>query len=545
MTLLSVRNLTVALPKGADRPYAIQDVSFDLNMGEILCIVGESGSGKSMSANAIMQLLAEGLSVESGQILFEGNDLVSFSENQMRAVRGRNIAMVFQEPLTALNPLMPIGRQIEEVFEAHGVFTPSQRKARVVELLTEVGLPDPAMVTRAYPFQLSGGQRQRVVIAMALALEPAVLIADEPTTALDVTTQAQILRLLDDLRRRRGMGVVFITHDLGVVSDIADRIIVMRRGQVVETGPKEAVLLNPQNAYTRTLLDAIPQISDTPTSHQFDDRADALRVEGLCKQFRSGGWFSRKSRIVKAIDNVSFELKRGETVGIVGESGSGKSTLGRAIVRLLTVDEGRVMLNGQDMAHLVGEALRRDRRRVQMIFQDPYSSLMPRQRIGKTLMEAQIAHGTPIAVARKKAEGLLERVRIGASAMDRFPHEFSGGQRQRIGIARALALDPEVIVADEAVSALDVSVQAEVLDLLEELKREMNLSMIFITHDLRVAGKICDRIIVMQKGQIVEEGNSTDVLRRPQSDYARSLLAALPGQELEKARALHRHSENR
>jgi peptide/nickel transport system ATP-binding protein len=537
MSLLSVTDLTIALPKGADRPHAVKGINFDLNHGEMLCIVGESGSGKSMSANAIMGLLAEGLSVASGSITFDGQDLTKLSEAQMRQLRGRRLGMIFQEPLTALNPLMPVGRQIEEVFEAHNMLTPATRRDRVIELLTEVGLPDPAASARAYPFQMSGGQRQRVVIAMALALEPAILIADEPTTALDVTTQAQILRLLDDLRRKHDMGVVFITHDLGVVADIADRVLVMQHGVIVEEGAAADVLLRPQHSYTQGLLDAIPRLKDATESTMTYD-APLLQVKGLHKQFRTGGgWLGGKARVVTALDDISFDLHTGETIGIVGESGSGKSTLGRAIVRLQEVDRGQVLLNGLDMSALKGEELRRDRKRVQMIFQDPYSSLPPRQSVGKTLTEGQVAHGTPVGKARERAIALLERVGLDAGAMSRFPHEFSGGQRQRIGIARALVLDPELIVADEAVSALDVSVQAQVLDLLEGLKRDLNLSMLFITHDLRVAGQICDRLIVMQKGRIVETGDAAQILNNPTSDYARGLLAALPGRDFETARA--------
>ena len=537
MSLLSVTDLTIALPKGADRPFAVEGVDFDLMPGQMLCIVGESGSGKSMSANAVMGLLAEGLSVQKGRIMFEGRDLTALSDDQMRTLRGRRIGMIFQEPLSALNPLMPVGLQIEEVFQAHGALSPAQRRARVLELLAEVGLPDPASMARAYPFQLSGGQRQRVVIAIALALEPAILIADEPTTALDVTTQAQILALLDDLRRRHDMGVIFITHDLSVVADIADRVLVMEKGRIVEEGPADQVLLHPRHPYTRALLDAIPRIADASETAPLPAQP-ILRVEGLCKRFRSGGgWFGGKPREVTALDEVSFDLKCGETIGIVGESGSGKSTLGRAIVRLQSLDRGRIMLSGRDMSALSGEALRRDRRRVQMIFQDPYSSLPPRQRIGKTLTEGQMAHGTSAAEARARAEAMLERVGLQPGSMARFPHEFSGGQRQRIGIARALVLEPELIVADEAVSALDVSVQAQVLDLLQDLKRDLTLSMLFITHDLRVAGQICDRLIVMQKGRIIEMGETGQILREPVSDYARNLLAALPGRDFEAARA--------
>jgi peptide/nickel transport system ATP-binding protein len=512
-----------------------------LDKGEILCIVGESGSGKSMSANALMGLLPEGVTPAGGSITFEGRNLLELSEDEMLALRGKDISMIFQEPLSALNPLMRIGDQIAEVFEAHDLLTPSERRKRALELLHEVGLPDPETTIRAYPFQLSGGQRQRVVIAMALALEPKILIADEPTTALDVTTQAQILDLIEELRRNHGMAVLFITHDFGVVADIADRVIVMQHGEVVEAGRAENVLLNPTHSYTRALLDAIPGLSFRETSQVGD--TPILSVRDLCMTFttRSSGFF-RKPRVVRAVQNASFDLHKGETIGIVGESGSGKSTLGRCLVRLLKPEQGVVEIGGQDISKLSGDALRRHRRRIQMVFQDPYSSLNPRSRIGTILTEGLIAYGTDKATAREKAQELLTLVGLDPSAIDRFPHEFSGGQRQRVGIARALALDPEVIIADEAVSALDVSIQAQVLDLLADLRDRLNLSMIFITHDLRVAAQVCDRIIVMQRGEMVEFGPSSQVLGAPQTAYTQSLLDAIPGKAYEQALAEQREA---
>ena len=535
MSLLQIRDLAIALPVGADRMYAAEDISFDLAPGEILCIVGESGSGKSMSANAVMGLLPQGVEPAGGTITFDGREILDLPEKDMLELRGSRISMIFQEPLSALNPLMRVGAQIAEVFEAHGALSGSERRARALELLGEVGIPDPESAIHAYPFQLSGGQRQRVMIAMALALEPDILIADEPTTALDVTTQAQILKLIEDLRQSRGMAVIFITHDFGVVADIADRVIVMQTGKIVEAGTADEVLLKPQHPYTRALIDAIPRLTRRAEAAE-QTREPILTVEGLNKTFSTGsGTLFGKRRVVKAVQDVSFQLYAGETIGIVGESGSGKSTVGRCLVRLLDPDEGRVMVDGADIAHMSGGELRDQRRKLQMIFQDPYSSLNPRARVSRILTEGLMAYGTPKAEAMTRASELLELVGLDASAMNRFPHEFSGGQRQRIGIARALALEPRIIIADEAVSALDVSIQAQVLDLLADLKSRLDLSMLFITHDLRVAARICDRIIVMQKGRIVEAGPVGKVLHNPDTEYTQSLLDAIPGQEYERA----------
>ncbi|MBM2324010.1 MULTISPECIES: ABC transporter ATP-binding protein [Marivita] len=539
MSLLAIDNLSIALPKGADRELAVKDVSFTLDKGEVLCIVGESGSGKSMSANALMGLLPEGVTPSAGSIHFENRDLLTLSDDEMMSLRGKDISMIFQEPLSALNPLMRVGDQIAEVFEAHDLLTPTERRKRALELLHEVGLPDPDTTIRAYPFQLSGGQRQRVVIAMALALEPKILIADEPTTALDVTTQAQILDLIEDLRMRHGMAVLFITHDFGVVADIADRVIVMQHGEVVEAGEAETVLLNPTHAYTRALLDAIPGLSFRETMQPANTPILSVRDLSMTFTSRTGGFF-RKPRVVKAVQDASFDLYKGETIGIVGESGSGKSTLGRCLVRLLNPEKGVVEIGGKDISKINGSALRQHRRRIQMVFQDPYSSLNPRSRIGTILTEGLIAYGTDKITAREKAQELLTLVGLDPSAMKRFPHEFSGGQRQRVGIARALALEPEVVIADEAVSALDVSIQAQVLDLLADLRDRLNLSMIFITHDLRVAAQVCDRIIVMQQGKMVEFGPSSQVLGSPQTEYTKSLLDAIPGKAHEQALAAQR-----
>ncbi|WP_218313793.1 ABC transporter ATP-binding protein [Halomonas sp. 18071143] len=528
--VLQIEGLSVALPKGADRPLAVENVSYSVNRGEIMCVVGESGSGKSMAANTVMGLLPKGVRPVQGSVTFEGQNLLALSEKQHRTLRGLKIGMIFQEPMTALNPLMRVGAQIAEVFEAHGQLSPRQRQARALELLVEVGIPQPEKAISAYPFELSGGQRQRVMIAMALALEPVLLIADEPTTALDVTTQAQILALIRDLQQRRGMAVMFITHDFGVVAEIANRVCVMRHGRIVEIGNARDVLENPQDAYTQALIAAIPS-NALPPHRAPATSAPLLEIKGLNKVFRSrGGWF-KATREVRALDDVSLTLAKGETVGIVGESGSGKSTLGRCVVRLEHPDNGELLLDGVNFSQLNGSALRRERHRVQMIFQDPYASLNPRTRVGMAIAQGPMANGTPKADALRQAGELLELVGLGASAVTRFPHEFSGGQRQRIGIARALALNPELIVADEAVSALDVSIQAQVLELLESLKQRLSLSLLFITHDLRVAAQICDRIVVMQHGRIVEQGSAEQIFMAPQAAYTRSLLDAIPGRE--------------
>ncbi|MBB3609737.1 ABC transporter ATP-binding protein [Rhizobium sp. BK602] len=529
--VVDIDRLSIALPAGSDRAYAVDRVSFRLHPGEALCVVGESGSGKSMSANALMGLLPEAVSIAQGRILLEDVDLLQLAPEQLYDIRGRRVAMIFQEPMSALNPLMKVSAQIEEVFEAHGLLTPRERKAKALDLLTEVGLPDPARAAASYPFQLSGGQRQRVMIAMALALEPQVLIADEPTTALDVTTQAQILKLIRRLQSERNMAVMFITHDFGVVAEIADYVSVMQFGRIVEQGAAEDVLYSPQHPYTRKLIAAIPQPGGgLPKQTQ---RETVLSVENLTKTYRMGGGLFSKPKSVDAVNGVSFSLGRGETLGIVGESGSGKSSVGRCLVRLQDPDGGRVLLGGQDMAHLKGEELRAMRRRIQMIFQDPFSSLNPRERVGRIIADGPIAYGEDERKALSRAAELMEMVGLDPKAASRYPHEFSGGQRQRIGIARALALEPDIIVADEAVSALDVSIQAQVLELLGRLKKELDLSLVFITHDLRVAAQICDRVMVMQKGHVVELGAGAEIFNTPKHAYTRSLIDAIPGRDRE------------
>jgi len=527
--VVSIKNLKLALPPGADRRYAVDDVSLDLTPGKILCVVGESGSGKSMCAHALMGLLPDTIGREAGEIVYDGHNLLALDETGWLALRGRHIAMVFQEPMTALNPLMRIGEQIAEMFEAHNLLTPKERTQKALQLLREVGLPDPERSMRAYPHQLSGGQRQRAMIAMALALEPAVLVADEPTTALDVTTQAQILKLIRDLQRSRNMAVMFITHDFGVVADIADRVIVLQHGKVVEQGAADDVLLRPQHSYTRALLAAVPSMQP-PQRAPLAGRAKAVEVVGLDKSYVSGGGWFQPERRVRAANEVNFDILKGETLGLVGESGSGKSSVARLVMRLIEPDQGTVRLGDIDFTRIGGKELRKARSRIQMIFQDPFASLNPRRKVGNIIADGPIAHGTDAATAHKRAGELLGLVGLNASALERYPHEFSGGQRQRIGIARALALEPEIIVADEAVSALDVSVQAQVLNLLEDLKKRLGLSMLFITHDLRVAAQICDRIAVMQRGAIVELKPTAALFSAPEHAYTRELLAAVPGQ---------------
>lgn len=531
--ILMVQDLDVSLPTGADRPLAVEAINFELYSKEILCIVGESGSGKSMSSNAIMGLLPPHVQVSKGSIKLEGTELLALSSTQMQSIRGSRIGMIFQEPMTALNPVMKVGEQLEEVFIAHGSYSRSQRRERIIEMLKDVGLPDPEIIGESYPFALSGGQRQRVMIAMALALEPAVLIADEPTTALDVTTQAQILKLIKDLQDEHGMGVIFITHDFGVVAEIADRVIVMQDGKMVEQGLAEQVLHSPQHPYTQQLIAAVPKLNAKQQNQQ--QLEAVISVRNLCKTYKSQASFWRKAgRTVYASRNVSFDIHKGETLGLVGESGSGKSTVGRSIVRLHDSDSGEIIFNGCNILSLTNKQMFPIRSNIQMIFQDPYASLNPRRRIGDILAEGPIIHGSSKKAAWKKAAALLDRVGLDFSVLKRYPHEFSGGQRQRIGIARSLAMDPKLLIADEAVSALDVSVQAQVLELLDEIKKEMELAMLFVTHDLRIAARICDKVAVMKQGEIVEAGITSAVFGNPKHEYTCQLLAAIPGKHWDK-----------
>ena len=525
--VLEIQNLSICLPKGADRPLAVESATLSVMPGQTLCVVGESGSGKSMIANSVMGLLPQPhVRPVAGKILFEGIDLLTLTEPQMRELRGRRIGMVFQEPMTALNPVMRIGEQIGEVFDAHVSVPAAEKRKRILAALADVGLPDPELTIDSYPFRLSGGQRQRVIIACALVLEPLLLICDEPTTALDVTTQAQILRLVRELQQRRGTAVLFITHDFGVVSEIADHVVVMQTGKVVESGPARDVLDAPKHPYTRKLIDAIPTGTAervTPT----DGAPFVLQVQELCKTYVSGNGLFKKGRSVQAAKDISFDLRRGETLGLVGESGSGKSSVGRCLVGLAPFDTGRILFKGRNLAQN-GNFRKAAAGRIQMVFQDPYASLNPRHRIGAAIAGGPIAPGVSKAEAMARTTELLKLVGLGADAAMRYPHEFSGGQRQRIGIARALAMQPELLVADEPVSALDVSVQAQVLDLFAQVREQFKLAMVFITHDLRVAGQMCDHIAVMQRGVVVEYGETHKVLGDPQHPYTQKLIDAVP-----------------
>ncbi len=527
--VVAIRDLTLRLPPGADRPYALQSLNLDINPNENVCVVGESGSGKSLTAQALMGLLPKAITVDSGTAIFDGIDLLKADVATLRAIRGAKISMIFQEPMTALNPSMRIGDQIAEVFEAHGLLTPEERRARVLALAEEVRLPDPARIIEAYPHQLSGGQRQRAMIAMALALEPQLIIADEPTTALDVTTQVQVLKLIREIQHRRGTAVMFITHDFGVVADIADRVLVLQRGVVGEQGSASDVLSNPLHEYTKALLAAVPH--GVPASGESDEAEPevALAVANLSKTYRSRAGIMGKIREVVAVNDVSFSIARGETLGLVGESGSGKSSIARLVTRINEPDAGSILLDGQDFSTMRGEELRRGRSQIQMVFQDPFASLNPRRKVGFSIADGPMSRGVGRKDALAEARELLALVGLSREAADRLPHEFSGGQRQRIGIARALALDPHVLIADEAVSALDVTVQAQVLKLLTSLKDKLHLAMLFITHDLQVAAQVCDRLAVMRQGKIIEIGPTAELFANPQHDYTRTLLAAIPG----------------
>ena len=528
--LLEIQDLVLALPDSADRANAVDGISLTINANEILCLVGESGSGKSMTAHAILGLLPPKIRATGGAIRFGGEDVLSLPERRMRALRGGEIAMIFQEPMTALNPLAQVGRQVAETIRTHQPKLSARAvEARVLELFEQVGLPDPVSLARAYPFQLSGGQRQRVMIAIALSNNPRLLIADEPTTALDVTTQRQILDLIKSLQAERGMGVLFITHDIGVVADIADRVAVLRHGRIVEQGAAQQVLHAPREDYTRVLLDAVPGRGSTAATASGAE--PLLDIRGLQKTFSTGNGLFRPKRRVEAARAINLSIAKGDTLAVVGESGSGKSTLARMVLRLIEPDAGEILFDGADVRGMKREDLRQFRRKAQIVFQDPYASLDPRLKIGESIIRGPMAFGASRREAQAAAEKWLDRVGLGAGSIDRFPHEFSGGQRQRIGSARALALDPVFLLADEAGSALDVSVQAQVLELLSELKAEMGLTMLFITHDLRVAREIADQIVVMQSGVIVEQATARTLFTAPSSDYTRRLLDAVPGRD--------------
>ncbi|RJF69512.1 ABC transporter ATP-binding protein [Rhodopseudomonas palustris] len=526
--VLAVKGLTVPLPPGADRPFAVEDVSFEILPGEIVCVVGESGSGKSVSSFSIMGLLDPALRPSHGEIRFGDRDLLRLPDKELRALRGLAMSMIFQEPKTALSPTMTVGRQIEEPLRIHLRMTAAQRRARMRELLRLVNLPEPDKLARRYPHQLSGGQRQRVMIAMALALEPALLIADEPTTALDVTTQAQILAEIKQIQRRTNTAVLFVTHDFGVVADIADRVVVMQKGRIVEQGPVAAVLTAPTHDYTRSLMAAIPGVHNRTERAAPEQAPVILQLDGLSKTYPPSG-FAFRQTAHRALDNVNLVVRRGETLAVVGESGSGKSTMARCVSGLIPATAGSIEIDGRPIDAIgAGERARL----LQFVFQDPNRSLDPRWTVGKSLSEGLRNLGVPRKQALDRASELMAKVGLGAAAVDRYPHEFSGGQRQRLCIARAISMEPRLLIADEAVSALDVSVQAQILKLLATLQKELQLSMIFVTHDLRVAVQISDRIAVMHQGQVVEIGPALEIFRNPQHAYSRRLFEALPGRGL-------------
>ena len=526
MSLLEISGLRIAL-NGDDDKQVVKGLDLNIEPGQTMCLVGESGSGKSLSALATMGLLPSVLSPIAGSITLKGESLLDASPARMRALRATSMSMIFQEPMTALNPVARVGWQIEEVLEFHSDLSKSARRRRVMEMMEAVHLPDIAKMYSSFPHQLSGGERQRIMIAMALIMRPQLLIADEPTTALDVTTQAQILSLIRELREDQGAAVLFITHDMGVVSEIADDVTVLKLGEVMEMQSVDNLLRHPKTDYTRDLLRSVP--SQIPRIARVEQSDKIVLATGdLCKTYGGAGLFT-KSREVRAAQDVSISLMKGRTLGIVGESGSGKSTIARCIIRLIDPTSGSIMVGGKDIATLSQKELKPLRKKIQIVFQDPMRSLNPRIEVGQSIIEGPLNFGVPRAEAIKRARELLELVGLPASAVDRFPHQFSGGQRQRIAIARALAMDPDVLVADEVVSALDVSVQAQVLDLLAELQERLGLGILFITHDLGVAAQICDEVMVMQYGRVVEYGPAAQVLGAPKQEYTKELIAAAPG----------------
>jgi peptide/nickel transport system ATP-binding protein len=537
--ILQVENLTIDLPLSADRRHAVSNISFDVRQGEIVCLLGESGSGKSVIAQAIMGLLPQTLSISSGQIMLLNESIITARKERLRHLRGEKMAMVFQEPMTALNPIMTCGDQVDEQLKQHTSLSAHERRKRVLDIFDRVKLPEPGRIYGSYPHQLSGGQRQRIVIAIALILKPALLICDEPTTALDVTTQAEILSLIADLQEQNQTAVLFITHDLGVVAEIADRVIVLRLGELVEQGARLEVLQAPKEPYTQMLLSSVPSL--TPRQRPSVAGAEALiKTEHLVKTYSTGSWPFR-TRNVFAAKNISLQVLPQETVGIVGESGSGKSTVARCLARLIEASSGDITVEGQSISALSGKALYPFRRCVQIVFQDPYRSLNPRCTVGDSIIEGPLNFGVPRAEALAQAHELMRLVRLSPDALTRFPNEFSGGQRQRISIARALACNPKLLIADEAVSALDVSVQAQILELLDEIQQRLKIGILFITHDLRVASQICDRVLVMQHGEIVEQGPVQSVFLNPQHAYTKALLAAAPGRGFQFGHSLVMH----
>ena len=525
MALLEVKDLAVSFVTRNGVNKAVDGISFTVESGKITAIIGESGSGKSVACYSMLGLVPMPPGrIDGGSANFEGRDLLQLPERELRRIRGRDIALIFQDPMTCLNPFMRIGEQMIEPLVYHGGADKATAMARAVELLGEVGIRDPESTINNYPHEFSGGMRQRVMIAMALINEPKLLIADEPTTALDVTIQAQILKLIAELQQKRDIGVIFISHDLAVVADIADEIAVMQNGRIVERGNHREIFEEASHPYTQKLLAAIP--SGGKENAQAHDEA-LIRVKNLKT------WFDAEGEVVKAVDDVTFDIRRGEILGLVGESGSGKSTIGRSILRLVPVTGGSVEFDGVDVTALEGRALKDMRRRMQMIFQDPFASLNPRMTVFDTLAEPLLLHGIENRKTVSQAVlKLMDDVGLVRSAVRKYPHEFSGGQRQRIAIGRALATRPEFVVADEPVSALDVTIQAQILDLMEELGREYGLTMLFVSHDLAVVKHLADRIIVLYQGKIVEEGTGEALFDAPQQPYTQQLLGSIPGRSL-------------
>ncbi|MBZ7923859.1 ABC transporter ATP-binding protein [Ensifer adhaerens] len=524
--ILSVRDLSVAFHQGGNTSVAVDHISFEIKRGETVALVGESGSGKSVSANSILKLLPyPSASHPSGEILFNGKDLLKASDAELRNARGNDITMIFQEPMTSLNPLHSIERQIGEILELHQGLEGAARRARILELLNQVGIREPEKRLSAYPHELSGGQRQRVMIAMALANRPELLIADEPTTALDVTVQAQILELLKKLKDEHGMSMLFITHDLGIVRKIADRVCVMTKGKIVETGPTAEIFANPQHAYTRHLLASEPKGNPPPSdaSKPIVMEASEMKVWFPIK----AGFMRKVVDHVKAVDGIDLKLRAGQTLGVVGESGSGKTTLGLALTRLIS-SKGRIAFVGKDIDRYSFNEMRPLRNRMQIVFQDPYGSLSPRMSVADIIAEGLKIHERSLSENERDARvaAALEEVGLDPTTRWRYPHEFSGGQRQRIAIARAMVLKPQFVMLDEPTSALDMSVQAQVVDLLRDLQSKHDLAYLFISHDLKVVRALANEMIVMRMGKVVEQGSAERIFNAPSQDYTKALMAA-------------------
>jgi microcin C transport system ATP-binding protein len=523
--LIEIKDFSVAFRQGNRETLAADRISFHINKGETVAVVGESGSGKSVTGLSVLRLLPSSAHHPSGEILFKGRDLLKLSEAEMRDVRGDDITMVFQEPMTSLNPLHTIGQQIAEMLEVHRGLHGAEAKKRVIELLSEVGIPSPEERLGSYPHQLSGGQRQRVMIALALANEPDLFIADEPTTALDVTVQAQILKLLKELQGRLGMAMLFITHDLNIVRKIADRVCVMKQGKIVEQGGVDEIFRNPQHPYTKALIAAEPRVQPAPPQPDAPTMiaADDLKVWYPIKR----GLFKKTIGHIKAVDGVTLKVRRGETLGVVGESGSGKTTLGLALLRLIS-SEGPIVFLGKPIQGLKFKAMRPFRRDMQIVFQDPYGSLSPRMPITDIVSEGLRVHQPQLSAEERdrRAAEALKDVGLDPAARHRYPHEFSGGQRQRIAVARAMVLEPSFVVLDEPTSALDMLVQSQIVDLLRDLQKKRELTYLFISHDLRVVAALASHVMVMKNGKIVEQGPAETLFKNPQSDYTRALFAA-------------------